>query len=661
MQTPPLYLGAALLFWGWHAGLLPFAAMMAIVLEVSRKISSRWNFSDKDFNHLADLTAGLFVVVSVYLFIEKSVHGLFTLLTWMPFLFLLLPLFQVYSTRGSIKLSALFFSLRKIGQRRYGARAHELGSRRIDVSYSYTIVCVVSAACGPKGPSFYWGLCVLAAWGLWIARPKRYPVALWAILLICAIGLGYVGQFGLVRAQMQIEQWLEGWLMNRLWGDRDPYRQRTAIGDIGTLKLSNRILFRVKSPGPILLRQASYDSYFKGTWGARYAKFTPVTPPVQDNTWLLAQSRKAADTQTLGVSAYLDEGKAILALPGGAFRIKLPAGPELTHNPYGAVKLTQGPGLLDYEVDYGMDTALDSPPAERDNSLPSAEKDLVVALAAQLGGRTPQQTIQRVETFFANNFKYSLILEERDFASTPLGDFLNKSRAGHCEFFAAATVLLLRATGIPARYAVGYGVQEYSFLEEVYVVRRRHAHAWALAYVDGRWQDVDTTPPDWGEQEKQAADWWEPAYDYSAWLGYLISKWRWRVEEEEDSSTWFIWLLIPLVIILLWRLSGRKKTMKGKNTSFGEKQIPVPGMDSAFFHIVRHVETSHPRGKGEPLTNWLARIKAAPRIRDMLALHNRYRFDPAGITEAEKTALVRRVGDYFNDHAQASVKNIKPG
>ena len=34
--------------------------------------------------------------------------------------------------------------------------------------------------------------------------------------------------------------------------------------------------------------------------------------------------------------------------------------------------------------------------------------------------------------------------------------FLCEHRTGHCEYFATATTLLLRAAKIPARYAVGY-------------------------------------------------------------------------------------------------------------------------------------------------------------------------------------------------------------
>ena len=38
----------------------------------------------------------------------------------------------------------------------------------------------------------------------------------------------------------------------------------------------------------------------------------------------------------------------------------------------------------------------------------------------------------------------------------PLADFLLKTRAGHCEYFASGMVVLLRSLGIPARMANGF-------------------------------------------------------------------------------------------------------------------------------------------------------------------------------------------------------------
>ena len=91
---------------------------------------------------------------------------------------------------------------------------------------------------------------------------------------------------------------------------------------------------------------------------------------------------------------------------------------------------------------------------------------------------------------------------------TPLSRFLLRTRSGHCEYFATATVLLLRQLGIPARYAVGYAVHEASGRQ--YVVRQRDAHAWCLVWnpTSETWQDFDTTPASWvaGRGRTRVAD-----------------------------------------------------------------------------------------------------------------------------------------------------------
>ena len=93
-MTPPLLLiGVGLLFWGWQANLFAFAIPMAIILEVSRYVPWRWEFSDKDLNRLSDVTNLLFAGVAVYLFYQHGPHGVYATIRWVPaLLFVLLAL-----------------------------------------------------------------------------------------------------------------------------------------------------------------------------------------------------------------------------------------------------------------------------------------------------------------------------------------------------------------------------------------------------------------------------------------------------------------------------------------------------------------------------------------------------------------------------------------
>ncbi|MES1165883.1 MAG: DUF3488 and transglutaminase-like domain-containing protein, partial [Verrucomicrobiota bacterium] len=78
----------------------------------------------------------------------------------------------------------------------------------------------------------------------------------------------------------------------------------------------------------------------------------------------------------------------------------------------------------------------------------------------------------------------------------PVSSFLFAERQGHCEYFASAAVLLLRAAGIPARYVTGFRGGEWNPLGHYVAVRGDRAHAWAEAFApDAGWIRVDATPP----------------------------------------------------------------------------------------------------------------------------------------------------------------------
>jgi hypothetical protein len=247
-------------------------------------------------------------------------------------------------------------------------------------------------------------------------------------------------------------------------------------------------------------------------------------------------------------------------------------------------------------------------------------------------------------------------LNRGEHESTPIGDFLLHTRSGHCEYFATATVLLLRAAGVPTRYATGYAVQEFSELENRFIVRSRHAHAWALVYVDGAWRDFDTTPVSWITEEAETASPMEPLYDLLSWCMFKFSSWRWS-EREGGISKHMGWLLIPLILLLARRLYSRNRVKRReKEEEMKGRQKSSPGMDSEFYLIEKKLtELGYVRHPGETLSDWVRRIEgeypadASPVLESILSLHYRYRFDPKGITSAERSALKSTVNAWLDE------------
>ncbi|MBI2561834.1 MAG: transglutaminase domain-containing protein [candidate division NC10 bacterium] len=488
MTTPPFLVGAALLFWGWQTGLVLPALFVALVLEASRVFTWRLELSRTDFNRISDLCALLLLGSAVWVFAlggtPRTVGGpraVTILFQRIPMLVALLVACQVYSTVGRIPLGALLWTLRKKAE-----REGVLGGT-VDLAYPYVALCVLSAsAANVRTPAFYAGLSVLAAWALWRARSPRFSPLWWAPLLGVAVVLGYGGQVALHRLQERFEQVAFEYLFNLLKRrDTDPFRSSTAIGHLGQLKLSDRILLRVEpdaaSRMPILLREASYNVYNLEAWFAVGAPFSVVHAEADGETWKFAGGRRAA--ATIAGSAYLHRGRGVLALPNGTSEVEKLAVVGVSRNPLGAVKVDEGLGLVNYRARFGPESVLDAPPNASDLGVPTREGPVLVRIAAELGlaAKTPAERVGAVRAFFRQNFRYSLYQRGRPVGATPLEDFLLRRRSGHCEYFATATVLLLRAAGVPARYGVGYSVQEWSALERRWVVRARHAHSWTLA------------------------------------------------------------------------------------------------------------------------------------------------------------------------------------
>jgi transglutaminase-like putative cysteine protease len=82
-------------------------------------------------------------------------------------------------------------------------------------------------------------------------------------------------------------------------------------------------------------------------------------------------------------------------------------------------------------------------------------------------------------------------------APNPLQDFLERTHAGHCEYFASALALMLRYRGIPARVVNGYRLGPWIPEGGYWLVTQNEAHSW-VEYYDGAtqaWQVADPTPP----------------------------------------------------------------------------------------------------------------------------------------------------------------------
>lgn len=654
MKTPPLLLGLTLVFWGWQAGLLVLAVPLAALLEAAPFTGRRFDLTAKDFNRISDFCAVFFCVLAVY----SYASGSRPLAKWVPLAVWPLLAAQAWSTVQGVDSGAIFWTARQRLKKK--GLTH---GRQLDLTYPYFMVVMVStSSANVRDIWFYTAVLILGGYALWPQRSRRHSPVLWAVLLLAVGGLGFAGQAALHSWHEKVDRSLEEWLLDWMTPDRDPFQNITALGDIGQLKLSGKILFRVSRDDPTakvrLLREAAYNGYHGARWFVSGRRWQGMAPEPSGDAWKFGP--ESSPSRSVSIQAYLKDGQGLLKLPLGATRVaNLPVG-KMGLNDSGTVLVEQGPGLVTYQVSYGPDSPRDPPPQDQDLVVPREELPALeqVVRELNLSGLTPPAQAHKLRDFLQERFLYSLQLSPTQPGSTALADFLLRTRAGHCEYFATAAVLLLRTSGVPARYATGFLVDEYSRLEVRYVVRARHAHAWALAWLDGRWVDLDATPPNWLSLESQSPPVWQPLQDAWLWLSFKISQWRWS-ETRDNRARHLPWLLIPLALYLFWRIRGRQTARRsavrpGQSTTCP----PQPGADSPFYQVVdRLTSAGYSRPFHQPLSRWLDTLDRSrsqaldlAELRAMLALHQHLRFDHRAETPAARTELAARAKAWLDQH-----------
>jgi hypothetical protein len=296
------------------------------------------------------------------------------------------------------------------------------------------------------------------------------------------------------------------------------FSERVDLTRSGRLRLDHQVVMRVEPLDAIEIHPD--DSYLRG-W---------VYDLYQDQRWLRAFPAWSGDIDRhedgfLGPPAAIQitrvqrhritvEGmrSGVVFSPGvirGVRWLSEPAPKSLRFGLHNAIipEFPYGPGTK-YELAcwMGVDQpALPGPVAkiqiQRALNLPShLPAAMLLELASQLCGpdwssiSDPRLKAQQLADALARNYRYSLDLSDpgpRD----PVLHFLTISHSGHCELFASAFTLLMRAAEVPARLVNGFRLVEWSPELNCWLVRQSHAHAWVEIYVDDdSWARVDPTP-----------------------------------------------------------------------------------------------------------------------------------------------------------------------
>ena len=645
MRLPAFLLGATILFWGWQTGFWLVAIPLAVVYEGSRYLNWRWQLTTADFRTCSHICTVLLVGILIYLLIsDRSLQLIFRFFQWLPVICAPLLVAQAYSNSDRVDLHALLF---------FKEKANRQQLFPLDLTYPYFAICLLAAsAANIRALSFYIGAVILINFALNSIRSPRYSYFVFLLLLLLATALGTAGHIGLHRLQMSMEQNTARFFYKFYRPQTNPDKISTAIGDIGSVKQSNKIILRLKSApqqiAPQLLTRATYNRYTSGFWGAAQANFQPVKPGQLQDTWQL--DRYGNSSSSAIVSESLEDGRGLLKLPQGSWQVaRLPV-EKIEQNQYGTVQVFSDRSLLSYQIQYDRDLSFNSPPTDKDLEIAATEKPALdkVVTELNLAKKSPQEILTRVSQFFNTEFGYSLELARQGDRKTPLSAFLLDHRSGHCEYFATATALLLRDVGIPTRYTVGYAVHEQSSLEQQYIVRDRHAHAWTQVYIDGTWQTFDTTPNSWIAIEDNAASNWQYLQDLASLFRFKFA--QIAIAMQNLGKLPYLWLLaLPLGLILIRQFTrqGKVRKIALEKINRSSSSIATIGADSEIYLIEQKLnQLGIRRDRAETWQTWRDRLTNNPEtsalsnnLDRIIQLHYRYCFDPEGISNAERKEL----------------------
>jgi hypothetical protein len=223
------------------------------------------------------------------------------------------------------------------------------------------------------------------------------------------------------------------------------------------------------------------------------------------------------------------------------------------------------------------DTGRDTSTTPSDLAVPRSLGGLLDSALAECApdcrdGRNPSQEIS---SWFARSFRYTLVPGWTP-GEDPLRRFL-RERRGYCEYFATAAVLLLRRSGVPARYATGYAYPDRD-PGGSWTFRRAHAHAWVLI-LDPRlgWIPFDPTPAADRPSFGRGGVWtrWAQGWDGRfriLWHGFRDGNWRSRLDARfgngEGGGKWGVWTGgISIAVLVLFLIRGRREPEGAANPS----------------------------------------------------------------------------------------------
>lgn len=290
------------------------------------------------------------------------------------------------------------------------------------------------------------------------------------------------------------------------------------LGQFGVIRSDPTVVIRltpdrqlspVEEARYLRLRGTAFDRYDGRTWTRSNDAAVPMSR--LNEYFALKRMAKPEDRRFKVILERLDE--PVLFLPHGSVGVRIPSR-GFPGGPRDRVELTRGHGFdlrfrgsddigLFYEALISSDIhEFDVPVAhdlddDRYLGLPKGHEQ-VYALARELTKdlEDPRAKAARLLMYLRDGGRFQYTTDMPDTGKrAPLEFFLFEAKKGHCEYFATALAIMLRAVGIPSRNVTGFVGGKFNPYGGYYAVRQADAHSWVEALMPGRaWVTLDPTP-----------------------------------------------------------------------------------------------------------------------------------------------------------------------
>lgn len=270
--------------------------------------------------------------------------------------------------------------------------------------------------------------------------------------------------------------------------------------------LSDEIVFTVEpetgrlTTGRYYWTGRIYDAYLNGQWISTETERNPfglgTTPP--EYTWIGRREVSVDVITRISLLRTLYYPNAPITISRS---VEAEVGPSTVEEPE-ITAIISDPPVRAGEV-YSVRASISTPTipqlrnaansvypdwvSERYLQLPPNLSPRISALAESIGVglATPYDQATAVTDWLRENITYQTDIPEIPANADPVEWFLFENKAGYCNYYATAEVLMLRSIGIPARMSVGYAEGTWNPESTSYEVAGKDYHAWPEVYFPG--------------------------------------------------------------------------------------------------------------------------------------------------------------------------------